>query len=647
MFSLVTVLIHQRVGHGNVWILLRSRSFSRWSTGDLAALELQTFRKSLNRDGVFLQLKALRQSIETFRLDILGIFHTNDTISKRSIRHHNLGNDLFLTRLSHRLLRDLFNTIFLRCIRILVHRIALSVDFRNPLFDLNINRAGYGYLSGTSLGRGTRDFARLRINLQTRRQTLSSVLRLGTLNDVVRQIIEQWRNLISRVLVILRTQRQLLRHHSGKRVCHLPTIRRLTRRRININHSCCKDRGLLQILRRLEITRRQHTLVITLDDAHCILKLFLRTVLGRGVPTNRIIRVRHQPSSLRGHLRTRTALIVIRVVLRNIKNRLRINQREANIAHVVTRPRATQVLDVLEHVHRERRQLHIATLDTRVDVHVIGVDVAYVPQRRPVERAQAVILVVISDLAPLVLTDNLVRTEVRSLPGVALRPLERKVEGTISLRRRNNRFCNVGTFTVLTLVRINDAFLVLTFLFNCVARVSVLPRLNLTHNFIVEVRRNNLYATSGTVTLIDVVGVLARQRASVFTRLPPNTRTAIDRTVTAVVRELTINGRFAGLTVESSGPILFRLGQPTNVVRLLLQHKTTVGNTRTSRTSRKVPRLLNTIQTLGVTARLHIASHNHRVLRFIRVLAPDTDLKVAITGQIPARCTNRVRHTLR
>ena len=230
--------------------------------------------------------------------------------------------------------------------------------------------------------------------------------------------------------------------------------------------------------------------------------------------------------------------------------------------------------------------------------------------------------------------------------------LKRQVNLAIILRRHHYRLSNVGAFAVLSLVRLDNTFLVLTLLLRRVTIVCFLPRVNLTRDLIIKVRGNNFYATSGTITLTRLVLVVARKRTSILTGLPPHLRlvrcsNTVDRTKCAIVRELTINGRFAGLTVESSGPILFRLGQPTNVVRLLLQHKTTVGNTRTRRTNRKVPRLLNTIQTLGVTARLHIASHNHRVLRFIRVLAPDTDLKVAITGQIPARCTNRVRHTLR
>ena len=322
MFSLVTVLIHQRVGHGNVWILLRSLNLLGRRTSDLAVLELQTGRKTLilNCDGILLQLEALRQRTKALRLDFLGVLFTNETISQRRIRYHNLGNNLFLTRLSHRLLRDLFNTIFLRRIRI-----ALSIDLRNPLLDLNINRAGHGHLSGTSLSRSTGDLTGLGINFKAFRQTLSSVFRLSPLSDVVRQIIEQWRNLISRVLVKLRTQRQLLRHHSGKRVCHLPTIRRLARCRIHIHHSGGVDRGLLQIFRRLEITRRQHTLIVTLDDADRVLDLFLVTLCISCVPTDCIIRIRHQPSSLGSHLGTGTTLIVIRVVLRNIKNRLRID----------------------------------------------------------------------------------------------------------------------------------------------------------------------------------------------------------------------------------------------------------------------------------------------------------------------------------
>ena len=661
MLGLVAITINQNVLHCHIRLLLRSLNLLGRCTSDLAVLVLQTSRKTLNRNGVLLQLKALWQLVKAFRLDFLGVILTNEAISQRRIRYHNLGNNLFLTRLSHLLLRDLFNTIFLRRIRILVHRIALSIDLRNPLFDLNINRAGYGHLSGTSLGRGTRDFARLRINLQPRRQPLSSVFRLSPLSDVVRQIIEQWRNLISRVLVILRTQRQLLRHHSSERVCHLPTIRRLTRRRINNNHSCCKDRGLLQILRRLEITRRQHTLIVTLDDADRVLDLFLVTICISCVPTNRIIRIRDQTSSLGGHLRTRTTLIVIRVVLRNIKDRLSINQRELQRSHIRTREHITQILIVLEHVHGERRELNITTLNLRVDVHVVNVDVTglrsiHITRQKRLVTGSAVIWVEVlrnsAEITIFKLVRNL-RSEILLRTRTTIGTLKRQVDRAIRLRRHDDRLSNVRTYTVLILIRLNNAFLIRTLLLNRVAIVCVLPRVNLTRNLVIEVRRNNLYPASCTITLTRLIPVIPRQRTSILTRLPPHPRmrrrsaTALNRAVATIIRELTINRRLTSLTIKRTRPLILRLSQPINLRRLFLQHKTTVGDAGTSRTSCKVPRLLNTTNTVGVPARLHIASHNHRILRFIRVLAPDTDLKVTITSQIPARCTNRGRHTLR
>ena len=328
MLGPVAITINQNVLHSHVRLLLRSLNLGSRRTSDLAVLKLQTSRKTVNRDGILLQLKALRQSIETFRFDILGVIFTNNTINQRRIRHHNLGHDLLLTRLRHLLLRGLLDALILRCIRILVHRITLSIDLRHPLLDLNINRAGHNNLSGTSLGRRTSDLAGLGVNFKAIRQLVSRVLRRSTRNDVVRQLLKQRSNIIGRVLIVTRAQRQRLRNDSGKRVRNLPTIRRLLRHRIHIHHSSGVDRGLLQILRRLEITRRDNTLVIALSDAHRILDLSLLTVRTSCIPTDRVIRIRHQPSSLRGHLRPGTTLIVIRVVLRNIKDRLCRHQRE-------------------------------------------------------------------------------------------------------------------------------------------------------------------------------------------------------------------------------------------------------------------------------------------------------------------------------
>ena len=195
------------------------------------------------------------------------------------------------------------------------------------------------------------------------------------------------------------------------------------------------------------------------------------------------------------------------------------------------------------------------------------------------------------------------------------------------------------TLTVFLLVVGDDAFLVCTLLLRRVTIIGFLPRINLTRHLIVEVGSNNFYATSCAVTLARLVLVVARQRTCILTRLPPHHRLirrskALNGAKRTIVRELTINRWLARLTIKRTRPLGLRLRQPTNVVRLLLQHETTSSNTRPSRTSRKVPRLHDTIRTHGVAARLHIASHNDGVLVLIWVLAPDTNLEIIVASQV-------------
>ena len=639
MLGLVAITINQNVLHSHVRLLLRSLNLGSRRTSDLAVLEIQTGRKTLNRDGILLDLKALRQSIETFRLDILGVIFTNNTISQRRIRHHNLGNNLPLTRLLHLLLRGLLDTLILRCIRILVHRITLSIDLRNPLLDLNINRAGHNNLSGTSLRRRTSDLAGLVVNFEALRQLVSRVLRLSALSLLLRQITKQGSNIIGRVRIVTRAQRQRLRHNSGKRVRDFPLIRRLLLHRVIINDGSSVDRGLLQVLRSLEITRRDNTLVIALSDAHRILDLSLLTVRTSCVPTDCVIRIRHQPSSLGGHLGTGTTLIVIRVVLRNIEDRLRGHQRELQTVHVHACKHRSLVPVVLEHVHRERRILHITTLNLRVDVHVIRINVTNIRQRRTIKRAQAVVLIVISDLAPLFLANNFIQAKVCLITVIALNPLKRQINLTVILRRHHYRLSNMGTYTMLSLVRLDNAFLVCTLLLRRVTIIGFLPRVNLTRDLIIKVRGNNLDTTGGAVTLTRLVLVVPRQRTSILTGLPPHHRLvrrskALNGTVLSVVRELTINGRLASLTIKRTRPLILRLRQPINLRWLLLKHETPSSNTGTGRTSRKVPGFLGATKARGVAAGLHITRHNDGVLVLIRVLAPDTNLEIIVASQV-------------
>ena len=650
MRGLVAILINQDVLHSHVRLLLRSLNSLLRRTNNLAVLELQAGRKTLNRDGILLDLKALRQSIETFRLDILGVIFTNNTISQRRIRHHNLGNNLPLTRLLHLLLRGLLDTLILRCIRILVLRITLSIDLRNPLLDLNINRAGHNNLSGTSLRRRTSDLAGLVVNFEALRQLVSRVLRLSALSLLLRQITKQGSNIIGRVRIVTRAQRQRLRHNSGKRVRDFPLIRRLLLHRVIINDGSSVDRGLLQVLRSLEITRRDNTLVITLGDAHRILDLSLLTVRTSCVPTDCVIRIRHQTSSLGGHLGARTTLIVIRVVLRNIEDGLCRHQRELQTVHVRTRKHRPLIPVVLEHVHRERRVLHITTLNTRIDVHVISVDVTslrsiHITRNKRLIAIRTIIRVEVLRNGTEITLGKFIRdlrSEVLLRARTPIRTLKRQVNRTVSLRRHHYRLSNVGAYTVLSLVRLDDALLVLALLLRRVPLVRILPRVNLTRDLIIKVRGNDLYTTSSAIPLARLVLVVARQRTSILTGLPPHHRLvrrskALNSAKRTIVRELTIHRRLASLAIKCAGPLIFRLRQPINLCWLLLKHETPSSNTGTGRTSRKVPGFLGATKARGVAAGLHITRHDDGVLVLIWVLAPDTNLEIAVTSQVERR----------
>ena len=202
---------------------------------------------------------------------------------------------------------------------------------------------------------------------------------------------------------------------------------------------------------------------------------------------------------------------------------------------------------------------------------------------------------------------------------------------------------------MLLLILGDDAFLVRTLLLNGVALVRFLPRINLTRNLIVEVRADNLYTTSGTITLLRLVLVVLRQRTGVLAVFPPHHRLvrrskALNGSERTIVRELTINRRLTGLTVKRARPLELRLCQPTDMVWLLLQYETAVGDTRTRRTSREVPRLLSAVSTRGVAARLHVTSHDHRVLLWVGVFTPHADPEVGSASQVEGRGTNLIRH---
>ena len=187
---------------------------------------------------------------------------------------------------------------------------------------------------------------------------------------------------------------------------------------------------------------------------------------------------------------------------------------------------------------------------------------------------------------------------------------------------------------MLILVRLNNALLIRTLLLSSVALVRILPRINLARDFIIEVRADDLHATGGTVALPSLILVVPRQRTCILTVLPPHHRLirrskALNGAKRTIVRELTINRWLARLTIKRTRPLGLRLRQPTNVVRLLLQHKAAVGNTRPSRTRREVPRLLHTVGTRGVAARVHVTCSYYRVLLWVGVLTPHADAGLA------------------
>ena len=378
MLGLVAVLVHQRVGDGDVRLFLRSVNCLLRRTDDLAVLRLQPLRKALNLDGVLLQLEALRQLVKAFRLHFLLVRLTDNAVGQLGVRHCDLGDHLLLTLLRNELLLGLLNALFrIFFVRVLVDRVAVVVKHRHFLLNHDLDLAGHDDLGGARGGRLAGDLAGLRVDLQACRQVVSRVGRFSALLHVVRQVLEQRRDVVIRELSANRTQRQRLRNNSGEGVSDLPTIRRLTGSRVNRNQRSGVDRCLLQVFRSLEITRLERTLVVALDLAHRVLDLSLSTVRGGGVPTDCVLRVRQQALSLRGYLGARTTLIVVRVVLRNIEIRLCGHQRDVETAQCVSRcADVTLVVEVLEHVDHESRVSDIATLNTWINVHVVIVDVA-------------------------------------------------------------------------------------------------------------------------------------------------------------------------------------------------------------------------------------------------------------------------------
>ena len=388
VLGLVAITINQNVLHCHIRLLLRSLNSLLRRASDLAVFELQALRKTFDRNRAFLHLKALRQRTEALRLYFLLVRLTNSASLQRRIRDHNLCDDTLLLLLRHSGLLSLLNKLGRIClVRVFIHWLTVFIGDTNVLVHHDLNLTGYGHLSGTRLSWSTRDLAGRLINLQALRQPLGRVLRSCAFRLVVWRLSKQRSDVFSLVVVIPRTQWQWCRNNSGKRVRDLPTIRRLTRCRIHTDHSSRVDSSFLQVFRSLEITRLQGALVIALELAHLILELNLIALRISCVPTDRVVRIRHQASRLRGHLRTCTTLVVRRVILRNIEDWLRRHQRELQAVHIRARHHSARITVVLEHVHRERRILHIPTLNTRVDVHVIRINVTTLTNSKTSKRA--------------------------------------------------------------------------------------------------------------------------------------------------------------------------------------------------------------------------------------------------------------------
>ena len=268
VLGLVAVLIHQRVGDGDIRLFLRSVNRLLRLAGDCAALELQPFRKALNLDRALLQLEALWQLVKAFRLHFLLVVLADDAVGKLGVRHRDLGDHLLLTLLRNEFLFGLLDALFRIClVRVFVDRFAIVAKHRHILLDHDLNLASHDDLSGTRGGRLAGDLATLRVDLKASWQILRGEHWFSALFHVARQILEQRCDVVIREIGSHRTQRQRLRHNSREGVGDLPSIRRLAGSRVNRDQRSGVDRGLLQVFRSLEVTRLERALVVTLDLA--------------------------------------------------------------------------------------------------------------------------------------------------------------------------------------------------------------------------------------------------------------------------------------------------------------------------------------------------------------------------------------------
>ena len=152
----------------------------------------------------------------------------------------------------------------------------------------------------------------------------------------------------------------------------------------------------------------------------------------------------------------------------------------------------------LEHVVLVVTHPQVAVLTNyRIQVHIVLVDVAVTLASCTVPLHQIAMLFFLSrnELAPL-LNSGLLSLFVVSC---AIQASKRQVEGTIILYIGYARLSNVGSYAVLSLVLVDDFLLCDTELLTSVVLVGVLPSIELTGHFVVNIRPNNLNVGSSSV----------------------------------------------------------------------------------------------------------------------------------------------------
>ena len=157
-----------------------------------------------------------------------------------------------------------------------------------------------------------------------------------------------------------------------------------------------------------------------------------------------------------------------------------------------------QFIRGLEHVVLVVTHPQVTVLTNyRIQVHIVRVDVAVTLAKCAVPLHQVAMLFFLSrdELAPLFISGLV------SLVGVAdaIQASERQIEGPIVFYIGNAGLRNVGAFAVLSLVFVDDFLLCDTELLTGVVLVGVLPSIELTGHFVVNIRPNYLNVGSSSV----------------------------------------------------------------------------------------------------------------------------------------------------